>query len=175
MVLGENIKKIREEKGMTQKELADKCNIIYQTIGKYERNLLKPKLETLNKIANALEVPIFTLLDDEEAMIVGKTIMNDLNEKTNNIISEHDLSYFFNSISNVKNVEFVNNIPVTNINDPFYFKYHNYTYEDLLTFSLDELKQIKKACEKAYNDCLKLKFYEAYLNKEKLKGEEIED
>ena len=36
MTIGNNIKRIREEKGMTQKELADKCNIIYQTIGKYE-------------------------------------------------------------------------------------------------------------------------------------------
>lgn len=63
MTVGENIKKIRKEKGLTQKELADKCNIIYQTIGKYERNLLNPKYETLEKIANALDISYFELLD----------------------------------------------------------------------------------------------------------------
>ena len=63
MTIGNNIKRIREEKGMTQKELADKCNIIYQTIGKYERNLLNPKYETLEKIAKALEVSSFDLID----------------------------------------------------------------------------------------------------------------
>lgn len=65
MTIGNNIKRIREEKGMTQKELADKCNIIYQTIGKYERNLLNPKYETLRKIANALDINYLDLLDDK--------------------------------------------------------------------------------------------------------------
>lgn len=66
MNVGENIKKIRKEKGMTQKELADKCNIIYQTIGKYERNILKPKYETLYKIAEALDVSLNMLLDSND-------------------------------------------------------------------------------------------------------------
>ena len=39
MTIGNNIKRIREEKGMTQKELADKCNIIYQTIRKNMRGI----------------------------------------------------------------------------------------------------------------------------------------
>ena len=62
MTIGSNIKRVREEKGMTQKELADKCNIIYQTIGKYERNLLNPKLETIRKIAKALGVDCSVLI-----------------------------------------------------------------------------------------------------------------
>ena len=61
--VGSNIKRIREEKGMTQKELADKCNIIYQTIGKYERTILNPKYETLRKIAKALGVSYNLLIE----------------------------------------------------------------------------------------------------------------
>lgn len=62
MTIGENIRKIRKQKHLTQKELADKCNIIYQTIGKYERNLLNPKFETLEKIAKALGVDCSVLI-----------------------------------------------------------------------------------------------------------------
>lgn len=81
MSVGENIKKIREEKGMTQKELAEKCGIIYQTIGKYERGLLNPKMETLVKIANAMDVYASDLL---------KGVNNDLSLDEFDIIFEAD-------------------------------------------------------------------------------------
>lgn len=64
MSTSENIKRIRKERGMTQLELAQKCNILYQTLGKYERGILNPKLETMRKIANALDVTIGDIVDD---------------------------------------------------------------------------------------------------------------
>lgn len=60
--IGERIKRIRESKGMSQKDLASKCGIIYQTIGKYERGILNPKLATIMEIANALDVEIDDIL-----------------------------------------------------------------------------------------------------------------
>ncbi len=70
--VGENIKRIRKEKGLTQKELAQKCGILYQTLGKYERGLLNPKIDTIKKIANALEVEGLELisLDAAEGLFV---------------------------------------------------------------------------------------------------------
>lgn len=88
MTVGENIKKIRKEKGMTQKELADKCNIIYQTIGKYERNLLNPKYETLEKIANALDISYFELLDISETTKESNIQKITLNVEIKNIDEE---------------------------------------------------------------------------------------
>lgn len=64
MSTGENIKKIRKQKGMTQLELAEKCGFLYQTIGKYERDLINPKLGTLRIISQALGVSIGDLVDD---------------------------------------------------------------------------------------------------------------
>lgn len=63
MSVGKKIKKIRENKGLTQSELANKCGILYQTIGKYERDVLNPKIETIKKIAKALGVDYIELLD----------------------------------------------------------------------------------------------------------------
>lgn len=62
MQAGEIIRKYRVEKGLTQKQLGEKCGIAEPTIRKYELNKLNPKYETLQKIATALDVPITELL-----------------------------------------------------------------------------------------------------------------
>jgi hypothetical protein len=61
MNIGENIKKIRKSKGLTQKELADKMGITQQSFAQYERTQNIPKLETLRTIAAALDVSIYDL------------------------------------------------------------------------------------------------------------------
>lgn len=63
MSVAENIKRIRKKRGFTQKELGDLCGINEANIRKYENNRQKPKIETLQKIANALEVNVIELLD----------------------------------------------------------------------------------------------------------------
>ena len=56
MTTGELIRKYRKEAGLTQKELGARSGIAEPTIRKYESNRLKPKIETIRKIANALGV-----------------------------------------------------------------------------------------------------------------------
>lgn len=74
---GENIKKIRQERGLTQKKLGELCGIAESTIRKYELNLLNPKLETLRKIATSLNVTISDLLDDSEWEEYRQEMIND--------------------------------------------------------------------------------------------------
>lgn len=61
MAIGENIKRIRKEKGLTQKALGERCNISEGNIRKYESNRQKPKIETIQRIANALGVSEYEL------------------------------------------------------------------------------------------------------------------
>lgn len=61
MNIGENIKKIRKLKGLTQRELADKMGIKQQSFAQYEQAEKIPKLDTLKKIADALDVSIYDL------------------------------------------------------------------------------------------------------------------
>lgn len=67
MSVAENIRKIRKEKGLTQKQLGEACNpkIGESTIRKYELGLLNPKIETLKKIASAFEMQLWEFIDDE--------------------------------------------------------------------------------------------------------------
>lgn len=61
--IGQNIKLTRQNKKMSQKELADKLNISQAAISQFEKNSTTPKLDTIKKIAKALEVPYFELID----------------------------------------------------------------------------------------------------------------
>lgn len=54
---GEKLKELREERNLSQKELGDKMGgITQQTIAQYEKKETVPKLETVSKIADALEI-----------------------------------------------------------------------------------------------------------------------
>lgn len=55
-MLGNRIKTLRKQKGLTQKQLGEKCGIVDVNIRKYESGTQKPKIETLQKIAYALGV-----------------------------------------------------------------------------------------------------------------------
>ncbi len=53
---GKRIRFFREQDGLTQAELAEKTGLSDNFIGLIERGIKHPTLETLNKIAEALEV-----------------------------------------------------------------------------------------------------------------------
>ena len=61
--IGKRIKFLRENKGYTQENLADKTGLSLDYIGKIEVNINKPGLKSLIKIASALEVPIKELFN----------------------------------------------------------------------------------------------------------------
>lgn len=66
MSIGENIKKIRKEKGLTQKELGKLINVSESQIGSYENGYRNPKIVTIRKISKALDVYMGEIIDDWE-------------------------------------------------------------------------------------------------------------
>lgn len=84
MTIGENIRKIRKEKGLTQKALGRLCGINEANIRKYEINPnITPQLKTIEKIASALEVKVADLMgisnyleEVEQAMHEGNSFKN---------------------------------------------------------------------------------------------------
>ena len=62
-MIGDKIKEVREEKGITQYRLSQLTGINRSTIKRYEENYIKKiSLENLIKICNALEVDIKEIL-----------------------------------------------------------------------------------------------------------------
>lgn len=64
-MFGDNLRTIRKEKGFTQEELAIKINVVRQTVSKWEKGLSVPDVDTLNKIADVLDVSVSELLGAE--------------------------------------------------------------------------------------------------------------
>ncbi|MDF3026092.1 MAG: Helix-turn-helix domain [Fluviicola sp.] len=55
-ILGREIKRVREEKGITQEELASRMNVNSQNISSYERGERCPSLFWMNRLYDALDI-----------------------------------------------------------------------------------------------------------------------
>lgn len=64
MTIGENIKRIRKEKGLTQKQLGALCKMADSAVRRYELGKSVPKIQTLHKIAKGLGVSVHSLVDN---------------------------------------------------------------------------------------------------------------
>lgn len=60
--IGEKIKQVRKERGYTQKELAELCEIATITLRQYESGKRTPSMSMFKKLSDALKVDIFDLL-----------------------------------------------------------------------------------------------------------------
>lgn len=66
MTIGDRIRTIRKEKGLTQKQLAQRLGVSASMVGQYETNVRKPKFETLKNFSEALDVNITELIDIDD-------------------------------------------------------------------------------------------------------------
>jgi len=67
MTVGERIRDVRKAKKMTQSQLAAKLGVHYMVISQYESGKRKPKFETLQRVATALDVTPLYLMGLESA------------------------------------------------------------------------------------------------------------
>ena len=65
-MFGEKIKLYRENKKMTQNEVADILGVSSATISKYESGALEPNIESLKRLSELFEISIDELLNDEK-------------------------------------------------------------------------------------------------------------
>ena len=82
--IGLKIKEFRDQRGLTQKELADLIEMGNTTIANYEKGFRTPKKNTLFKIANALNVTI------DDLFPILKQSDNSIIESIEKILSELD-------------------------------------------------------------------------------------
>jgi len=71
MTLGGKIRKARQAKKLTQLQLSKIVEVRRESITQYENDLIKPKTETLEKIANACDVDMLYFFEDEYAKRAG--------------------------------------------------------------------------------------------------------
>lgn len=98
-MLGDQIKKYRKEKKMSQEELAIPLNVVRQTVSKWENNLSVPDAELLIRLAEVLEISVAELLGADEqpqsASLSAETLgaeLARLNEELARQVQERSLS-----------------------------------------------------------------------------------
>ena len=66
MTFGQKLKKLRTEKNLTQKDLADQLHVTFQTVSKWESDINEPDFSTLKEIAKLLDCSIEYLFSEDE-------------------------------------------------------------------------------------------------------------
>lgn len=64
--LGSRIRKLREERGVSQQDFADACGVHRTAIGLLERGHRSPRFDTLFIIGRELDVPLTKIVDGIE-------------------------------------------------------------------------------------------------------------
>lgn len=92
MSIGYNLKKIRKKKKLTQEDFGKLVGLSTNTIQRYELGKRQPTIETINKIAAALEVPVNELLELPSGKNFAR-IENKKNEEINLIYNFLKIKY----------------------------------------------------------------------------------
>lgn len=71
---------VRKQKKMSQAELGKRSGINGDIVGKYEREEMKPSIETAKKLADALEVSLDYLVGDGELKVLDKKTLKRLED-----------------------------------------------------------------------------------------------
>lgn len=79
VMLKDNIKNLRKEKGLSQEELAIKLNVVRQTVSKWERGLSVPDSSMLISLAEELGTSVNVLLGES---VEDKALNDDVDIKT---------------------------------------------------------------------------------------------
>ncbi len=80
------LKNIREALGMTQKQLAKRANTTQQSIARLEKNEVSPSIDTLSKLANALECELVIGLIPKNN--ITKTVEEKAQKKAKNLVEQ---------------------------------------------------------------------------------------
>ena len=96
MDFGSKITLVRKQKKISQSELGKLANVSGDIVGKYERNEMKPSIETARRLANALNVTLDYLVGDSNTILFDK----DITKRIEDIVtmSDDDKSALFKII-----------------------------------------------------------------------------
>jgi transcriptional regulator with XRE-family HTH domain len=73
MMIGDRLKTVREEKNLSQGDIEKRTGLLRCYVSRVENGHTVPAVETLEKFARALEVPLYQLLyDGDEPQVLPK-------------------------------------------------------------------------------------------------------
>lgn len=74
MSFGKRLTEVRKNKGLSQEDLAKHLGTKSPVIGRYERDEMKPSIDTANKLAEYLEVSLDYLIGNIDVLLDTNTL-----------------------------------------------------------------------------------------------------
>ena len=103
MKQNEKIKKIRQYRGLTQRDVAQKMGVSVQSYSQYETGKRNPTRKTLDKIAAAIGCKTSDIADD----LISGSAQNDLVTVHSSELGINNLFYSLNANGQKKAVEYI--------------------------------------------------------------------
>ncbi|MBP5492592.1 MAG: helix-turn-helix domain-containing protein [Clostridiales bacterium] len=72
MSIGSNIRRFREERKLTQEQVAEKIGVSFQAVSSWERDEYKPDTEKLIRLAEVFDVSVSVLVEDKQGVFKTK-------------------------------------------------------------------------------------------------------
>lgn len=69
MIVGERVRRIREQKNISQAQLARRAGVVAYHLSRIENGHTSPSVGTLEKLARALEIPVYQLFYEGDASV----------------------------------------------------------------------------------------------------------
>lgn len=108
MNFGQKMTLVRKQKKMSQAELGKISGVNGDIVGKYERDEMKPSIETAKKLADALEISLDYLVGDGELKILDKKTLKRLEDIDK--LSDKDKDYIFYTLDSLIKAAKLNNL-----------------------------------------------------------------
>lgn len=72
LILSQNIRRLRKERGLTQANLAEKIEKTVEMVCQLENGMVSTKITTLDAIADVLGVDVYQLFMDRESLLYDR-------------------------------------------------------------------------------------------------------
>jgi transcriptional regulator with XRE-family HTH domain len=91
MLIGDRLKVLREKKKLSQGDIEKRTGLLRCYVSRVENGHTVPSVDTLEKMARALEVPIYRLFTDEEHVEAPKLPAEAIRRRTVNSKQDREL------------------------------------------------------------------------------------
>jgi transcriptional regulator with XRE-family HTH domain len=102
MVIGERVKVLREQKNMSQGDVQKRTGLLRCYISRVENGHTVPSVDTLERFAHALEIPIYRSFTDDDHVKKPNIPKEDIQRRVANSKQENELRAFAKYFSRMR-------------------------------------------------------------------------
>jgi transcriptional regulator with XRE-family HTH domain len=102
MVIGEKLKALRVQKNLSQGDIEKRTGLLRCYISRVENGHTVPSIDTLEKMARALEVPMYRFFTDEDHVKKPNIPAENIRSRAANAKQEHEVWAFAKCFSRMR-------------------------------------------------------------------------